>query len=92
MKPYIHNPHQHRSYPLVYKLLKLALILPVATASVERCFSKMKLLKTDLRNTMGDDYLHDALICNVEKEARMKLDLERVMVHFQAIRERRGQI
>ncbi|XP_023767023.1 uncharacterized protein LOC111915614 [Lactuca sativa] len=39
---------KHRSYPLVYKLLKLAFILPVATASVERYFSKMKLLKTDL--------------------------------------------
>ncbi|XP_019056423.1 PREDICTED: zinc finger MYM-type protein 1-like [Tarenaya hassleriana] len=29
---------KHLSYPLVYRLLKLALILPVATATVERCF------------------------------------------------------
>ena len=33
-------------YPLVYKLLTLSLILPVATASVERVFSGMHLVKT----------------------------------------------
>ncbi|KAL7619233.1 hypothetical protein Lser_V15G03014 [Lactuca serriola] len=38
---------KHQSYPLVYKLLKLTLILPIAIASVERCFSKLKLLKTN---------------------------------------------
>ncbi|XP_073138927.1 uncharacterized protein [Henckelia pumila] len=33
-------------YPLVYKLLTLTLILPVATATVERVFSAMKIVKT----------------------------------------------
>ncbi|KAL7601668.1 hypothetical protein Lser_V15G25498 [Lactuca serriola] len=56
---------KHRSYPLVYKLLKLALILPVPTASVERCFSKMKLLKTDLRNKICDEFLNDVFLCYV---------------------------
>ncbi|KAG7559333.1 hypothetical protein ISN45_Aa05g009300, partial [Arabidopsis thaliana x Arabidopsis arenosa] len=32
---------KHMSYPLVYRLLKLILILPVVTATVERCFSAM---------------------------------------------------
>jgi hypothetical protein len=30
---------KHLSFPLVHQLLKLVLILPVAMASVERCFS-----------------------------------------------------
>ncbi|GAV86723.1 LOW QUALITY PROTEIN: DUF4371 domain-containing protein, partial [Cephalotus follicularis] len=34
---------KHIVYPLVFLLLKLALILPVATASVERAFSAMKI-------------------------------------------------
>ena len=34
----------------VYKLLKLVLILPVATASVERLFSSMNYVKNQLRN------------------------------------------
>ncbi|MFS7931527.1 putative HAT dimerization domain-containing protein [Helianthus anomalus] len=40
---------KNETFPLVYRTLKLALVLPVATATVERCFSKMKLIKTDLR-------------------------------------------
>ena len=31
---------RHRAYPLVYKLLKLALFLPVSIAAVERCFPR----------------------------------------------------
>ncbi|XP_022869032.1 uncharacterized protein LOC111388530 [Olea europaea var. sylvestris] len=39
-------------YPLIYKLLTLALILPVGTATVERVFSAMKIVKNQLRNRM----------------------------------------
>ncbi|KAL4576939.1 hypothetical protein LXL04_013040 [Taraxacum kok-saghyz] len=53
---------KHLSYHLVYRLLKLVLILPVATASVERCFSKMKIVKSDLRNKIGDEFLNNALL------------------------------
>ncbi|KAL9856982.1 putative transcription factor and/or regulators TTF-type(Zn) family [Arabidopsis thaliana] len=35
---------KHLSHPLVYRLLKVSLILPVATATVERCFSAMNVL------------------------------------------------
>ncbi|KAK1431683.1 hypothetical protein QVD17_08225 [Tagetes erecta] len=52
---------KHRSFPLAYRILKLALVLPVATATVERSFSKLKLVKTDLRNRMGDEFLNGAL-------------------------------
>jgi hypothetical protein len=36
-----------------YRLIELALVLPVATASVERAFSAMKIIKTELRNKMS---------------------------------------
>ncbi|XP_023756451.1 uncharacterized protein LOC111905003 [Lactuca sativa] len=82
---------KHRSYPLVYKLLKLALTLPIVTASVERCFSKMKLLKTDLRNKIGDEFLNDALLCIVKTEALAKVENEKVMERFQKMFARRGK-
>ncbi|XP_023766995.2 uncharacterized protein LOC111915579 [Lactuca sativa] len=44
---------KHIIYSKVYLLLKLALILPIATASVERAFSTMKLVK-NVCNNMGD--------------------------------------
>ncbi|XP_076902398.1 uncharacterized protein LOC143557141 [Bidens hawaiensis] len=80
------------SFPLVYRILKLALVLPVATATVERCFSKLKLIKTDLRNRMGDDYLNNALVCAVERETFDKVTEDDVMARFQAIKCRRGEI
>ncbi|XP_022848801.1 zinc finger MYM-type protein 1-like [Olea europaea var. sylvestris] len=40
-------------YPLVYRLLTLALILPVATATVERVFSAMNIVKNRLCNRMA---------------------------------------
>ena len=37
-------------YPLVFRLLTLALVLPVAIVTVERTFSAMKIVKNRLRN------------------------------------------
>ncbi|XP_022859513.1 uncharacterized protein LOC111380240, partial [Olea europaea var. sylvestris] len=51
-----------RVYPLVYRLLTLALILPVATATVERVFSAMSIVKDRLRNRMGDQWMNDSTI------------------------------
>jgi hypothetical protein len=59
---------KNRTYHLVYRLIELSLILPVATASVERVFSAMSLIKTDLRNKMGDEWLNDLMICYTEKQ------------------------
>jgi hypothetical protein len=54
--------NQHITFPLVYQLLKLVLILPVVTASVERCFSAMNVVKKKVRNQMGDKFMSDCLI------------------------------
>ncbi|XP_021990030.1 uncharacterized protein LOC110886524 [Helianthus annuus] len=50
----------HVTFTLVYRLLKLVLVLSVAT--VERCFSAMKNVKTDLRNRIGDENLSNSCI------------------------------
>ena len=41
-------------YPLVYSLVTLALILLVATTTIERVFSTMNIIKNRLRNQIGD--------------------------------------
>ena len=45
---------RHIVFPLVYHLIELALLLPVATTTVEKVFSAMKIIKTELRNKMID--------------------------------------
>lgn len=57
---------KHLTYRLVYRVL----VLPVATATVERCFSAMKIVKTQLRNRMGDEYMTNCHICCVEKQKK----------------------
>jgi hypothetical protein len=76
---------RHLMYPLFYRLLKLVIVLHVATATVERCFSAMKLVKTFLRN---DDSLSDDVICYVEKEEMKKVTNDQVVEYFMALRER----
>ncbi|CAL8168545.1 unnamed protein product [Prunus armeniaca] len=44
----------HEKFPYVYLLIILVLVLPVATASMERAFSIMNIIKNPLRNRMGD--------------------------------------
>ncbi|XP_028110203.1 zinc finger MYM-type protein 1-like [Camellia sinensis] len=55
-------------YPLVYLLLTLTLILPVATATVERVFSAMNIVKNRLRNRMGDEWMNDSLAVYIERD------------------------
>jgi len=64
---------KHERYPIVYRLLKHVLVLPVAAATVERCFSAMKIVKTYLRNRIGDKFMSNSLICYVEKEEMLKV-------------------
>ena len=44
------NTGKYETYSLVHLLVKLALTLPVATATVERSFSTMKYIKNELHN------------------------------------------
>ncbi|XP_076899643.1 uncharacterized protein LOC143553548 [Bidens hawaiensis] len=83
---------KHIDYPLVYRLIKLSLVLPVATASVERSFSSMKHVKTELRNRMGDGYMNDSCICYIEREFLLQVSIEDVMQRFQKMKTRKEQL
>ncbi|KAG5600314.1 hypothetical protein H5410_031684 [Solanum commersonii] len=47
---------------LVYLLIKLTLILCVATVLVERAFSSMKYIKNELRNSIGDEFFNGCVV------------------------------
>jgi hypothetical protein len=79
----------HLLFPVVYRIIELALILPVATASVERAFSAMNIIKTDLRNRMSDEWLNDLILCYIEKEIFRGLDPEKIKRTFQSMKDRK---
>ena len=54
-------------YPLVYSIVTLALILPIATTTVERVFSVMNIIKSWLQNRMRDQWMYDCLVTYIEK-------------------------
>ena len=58
------------------------LVLSIATASVERCFSVVKIVKTDLRNRIGDEFMNDYVVCFVEQEFLDAIPNDDVIVHF----------
>ena len=81
-----------RVFPMVYRLIELALLLPVATAFVERVFSAIKAVKTDLRNRMGNEWLNDSLVVYIENEIFNYIDNELILNRFQNMDSRRNQL
>nr|XP_009788699.1 PREDICTED: uncharacterized protein LOC104236477 [Nicotiana sylvestris]XP_016481050.1 PREDICTED: uncharacterized protein LOC107802121 [Nicotiana tabacum] len=80
------------TYSLVYLLVKLTLILPVATAMVERAFSSMKYIKDELRSSISDAFLNDCLVCYFEKEVFVNINNDAIVYHFQNMKARRVQL
>ena len=80
---------KHVLYDLVYLLVKLILILPVATASVERVFSAMNLVKNKLRNSMSDGLMKNCLVTFIERDVFLKVSEEDIVEDFMAKERRR---
>jgi len=80
---------RHKVYDMVYLLLKLILLLPVATASVERVFSALVIVKTKSRNKIGDTVLDDCLVTFIEQDIFFQVNEDDIMETFMSLRKRR---
>jgi len=80
------------TFSLVYMLIKLSLLLPVATATVGRVFSAMHIVKSRLRNRMRDKLMNDSLVVYIEKDIFDKIDNGTIIKRFQNIKTRREQL
>ena len=76
------------SYPLVYSLVTLALILLVATSTVERVFSAMNIIKNRLRNKLGDQWMNNCLVTYIEKYIFKAIKCEEIMQRSQNMKNR----
>jgi len=79
-------------YDIVYKLLKLVLLLPVATAGVERIFSIMNFVKNKLRSKMGQKFLNGCLVTFIEREFFFQAKDQDIISYFQAIKDRKVKL
>ncbi|XP_004512321.1 uncharacterized protein [Cicer arietinum] len=83
---------RHIVYPLVYLLLKLAMILPVATATIERAFSAMKFVNNMLHNQIGDEWMNDCLVTYIEQDMLNNIDNELIIERFQNMKLHKEQL
>ena len=68
---------RHTAFSLVYRLIELALILTVATTTVERAFSAMNIIKTERRNKMNDYWLNSSMMCYIERDLFASIEDEK---------------
>ena len=69
--------HDDPNVSIAYRIL-----LNVTVASVERNFSKLKLLRNCLRTTMLQERLNGLAMCNIEKDILDNLDLDTIINDF----------
>ena len=68
------------AFPTLVTLIKSAITMPVSSTTCERTFSKMKLIKTTIRNTMTDDRLSDLCLIAIERD--IELNYEQLIDKF----------
>ena len=71
---------------IAYRIL---LTMPVTVASVERSFSKLKLLKSYLRSSMSQQRLNDLTILCIEKNILENIDVDNIINDFASRNARR---
>ena len=79
-------------YPLIDRLIRLVLTLPVSTAMTERSFSTMNIMKNRLRNKMNDEFLADCLFIYIERSIVEKIDLDSILDEFYNMKERQVRL
>ncbi len=67
-------------------MILLVLTLSVSTATKDRTFSTMNIVKSGFRNKMVDDFLMDSLIMYIEKEIAVKFSIDLIIDDFQDLR------
>jgi hypothetical protein len=77
------------TYQLVFRVVVLLLTLPISTATTERAFSTMNIVKTRLRNKIEDEFLTDSLMLYIEKEIAATLSTDSIIDDFRDMQTRR---
>ncbi|XP_042415036.1 zinc finger MYM-type protein 1-like [Zingiber officinale] len=77
------------TYNLIFRVIVLVLTLPVSTATSERSFFAMNIVKTRLRSKMEDAFLSDALMVYIEREIARSVSIEAIIKDFKILKERR---
>lgn len=79
-------------FPSLFKILQIAVTIPIGTASNERAFSVLKRMKSYLSNTTGQERLSSSAIISIEKPLATKLCKNCVIDRFAEVKDRRVEL
>lgn len=65
-----------------FKSIKSFVVIPVTSCSCERSFSKLSIVKSKLRSTMGQDRLDGLLTMFIEQDMAYNIDVDEVIEYF----------
>ncbi|KAI6649896.1 Zinc finger protein [Oopsacas minuta] len=84
------NGEIYAAFPNLAKIAAILEVLPVTTATVERSFSNMKLIKTRLRSRMSEETLDYCMrICIEGSDHLSDENLEAVLEHYKGMKIRK---
>ncbi|KAG1925876.1 zinc finger MYM-type protein [Pimephales promelas] len=89
MLTFLHNNGLQEVYPNLWIALRIALTLPVTVASAERSFSKLKLIKTYMRSSVGQERLSGLAVISINGDVAQKLSYDDLIADFAARKCRR---
>jgi hypothetical protein len=82
------DPSFEEHFPEFVKLATIALAIPVATADAERGYSRMNIIKTMLRNRLGEQRLLDAMRAAIYNVPASQVDWKAVITLWLKARNR----
>ena len=88
----LHQTGLYRVFGELYRLYRLLVTLPVTTASCERSFSKLTIVKSKIRSTTAQDRPENLMILSVENDITNSLNFEDVIDRFASMGPRRMQL
>ena len=62
------------------------LTLPVSTATTERAFSAINIIKTNLRNKMEDEFLSDTMMLFIERDIAATISMDSIIDDFEDLK------
>lgn len=86
---FIHKQNLQDIYPNIEIALRIFLTIPVTTASCERSFSKLKLIKNYLRSTIGQERLTSMAILSIEHEFARQISYDEIIDEFSSLKARK---
>lgn len=75
-------------FPNFYKLMQVALTIPVSSATCERSFSSMRRLKNWMRTSMVQQRFTNLSVINIERDLANKIVPEEILNTFAKIDRR----